>query len=205
MAVVFFRVRPELGLPQARGNRYSFYHDFGLGVMYYQITHASPKNSRTARHGSAEELKNLTLRKLGQAEEVFLGQAGRYRQSYARSGGLENWHATLSPVSRPRGPLAPALSTIYNLGNEEDEKSLQLREVMQAERWPDGRPVYTPVVALSIMVFFALCCQCGATLATIKRETGSWGYAVFTFTYMTSLAYLSAFLVYQIGSRMVGA
>jgi ferrous iron transport protein B len=74
---------------------------------------------------------------------------------------------------------------------------------MQAERWPDGRPVYTPVVALSLMVFFALCCQCGATLATIKRETGSWGYAVFTFTYMTGLAYLGALAVYQIGSRLV--
>jgi ferrous iron transport protein B len=61
-----------------------------------------------------------------------------------------------------REVIISSLSTIYNLGNEEDEKNLQLREVMQAERWPDGRLVYTPVVALSIM-FFALCCQCGAT------------------------------------------
>jgi len=52
------------------------------------------------------------------------------------------------------------------------------------------------------MVFFALCCQCGATQATIKRETGSWGYAAFTFVYMTSLAYLGALVVYQVGGRV---
>ncbi|TMA52223.1 MAG: ferrous iron transport protein B, partial [Deltaproteobacteria bacterium] len=95
-----------------------------------------------------------------------------------------------------------ALGTIYNLGSAQDVGNVELREAMQAERWPDGRPVYTPAVALSLMVFFALCCQCGATLATIKRETGSWGYAVFTFAYMTSLAYLGALVVYQVGSRL---
>ena len=85
-----------------------------------------------------------------------------------------------------------------------DEESLELRDAMRAERWADGRPVYTPVVAISVMVFFALCCQCGATLATMKRETNSWGYPAFTFVYMTSLAYLGAWAVYQIGSRLVG-
>jgi ferrous iron transport protein B len=98
--------------------------------------------------------------------------------------------------------IIAALGTIYNLGNEQSEESVELRSAMQAERWPDGRPVYTPIVALSVMVFFALCCQCGATLATIKRETGSWGYAAFTFVYMTSLAYLGALVVYQVGSRV---
>jgi ferrous iron transport protein B len=102
-----------------------------------------------------------------------------------------------------REVIIAALGTIYNLGSDQKEGSVELRQAMQAERWPDGRPIYTPVVALSIMVFFALCCQCGATLATIKRETGSWGYAVFTFAYMTSLAYLGALAVYQIGSHLV--
>ena len=48
------------------------------------------------------------------------------------------------------------------------------------------------------MVFFALCCQCGATLVTIRQETGNWKYAVGTFVYMTLLAYLSAFVVFQV-------
>ncbi len=53
------------------------------------------------------------------------------------------------------------------------------------------------------MVFFALCMQCGATLAVIKRETNSWRWPVITFTYMTALAYLAALATYQVASRLV--
>ncbi|MEO2022631.1 MAG: hypothetical protein ABGX05_12495, partial [Pirellulaceae bacterium] len=55
-------------------------------------------------------------------------------------------------------------------------------------------------VALSLMVFFALCAQCGATLVTIGRETNSWKWPLFAFTYMTVLAYLGALLTYQLGT-----
>jgi ferrous iron transport protein B len=62
--------------------------------------------------------------------------------------------------------------------------------------------VFTLAVALSIMVFFAICCQCGATVVTIKQETTSWYYAVFAFGYMTVLAYLLALVVYQLFAGM---
>jgi ferrous iron transport protein B len=58
-------------------------------------------------------------------------------------------------------------------------------------------------VALSIMVFFALCAQCVSTLAVIHRETNSWGWALFSFTYMTILAWVGAFLTFQIGQMLV--
>ena len=54
-------------------------------------------------------------------------------------------------------------------------------------------------VALSLMVFFALCAQCAATLVVIKRETNSWYWPAFTFAYMTALAYLAALVTYQVG------
>ncbi len=54
-------------------------------------------------------------------------------------------------------------------------------------------------VALSVMVFFALCCQCASTLVVIKRETNSWRWPIFTFAYMTCLAYAGAFVTYQVG------
>jgi ferrous iron transport protein B len=63
--------------------------------------------------------------------------------------------------------------------------------------------VFGVPVALSIMVFFALCCQCAATLAVIKRETNSWRWPAFTFAYMTLLAYVAALATYQIASRIV--
>ncbi len=154
---------------------------------------------------SAEERERLNTEEAGaRLRESFLGQAGRTIEPFVRPLGWD-WKIGMATLASfpAREVIIAALGTIYNLGSDQDEGSVELRQAMQAERWPDGRPVYTPVVALSIMVFFALCCQCGATLATIKRETGSWGYAVFTFTYMTSLAYLGALAVYQIGSHLV--
>ena len=68
-----------------------------------------------------------------------------------------------------------------------------------------GRKVFTVPAALSLMVFFALCCQCASTLAVIRRETRSWGWPVFTFAYMTVLAYVGALAVYQIGSLFVSS
>jgi ferrous iron transport protein B len=152
----------------------------------------------------AEEVERLDIEEAGaRLRESFLGQAGQMIEPIVHPLGWD-WKIGMATLASfpAREVIIAALGTIYNLGSEQDEGSLELREAMRAERWPDGRPVYTPVVALSLMVFFALCCQCGATLATIKRETGSWGYAVFTFMYMTSLAYLGALTVYQVGSRL---
>jgi ferrous iron transport protein B len=66
--------------------------------------------------------------------------------------------------------------------------------------WPDGKPVFNFPVALSIMVFFALCAQCAATIMTIQRETNSWKWAIFTFVYMTTLAYFGAWIAFLIAS-----
>jgi len=172
-----------------------------------------PHQSRVAEEfrarratASAEEIERLDIEEAGvRLRESFLGQVGRTIEPIVHPLGWD-WKIGMATLASfpAREVIIAALGTIYNLGNEQDEGSVELREAMQAERWPDGRPVYTPLVALSIMVFFALCCQCGATLATIKRETGSWGYAAFTFMYMTSLAYLAALTVYQLGSRFVG-
>ena len=59
------------------------------------------------------------------------------------------------------------------------------------------------VVALALMIFFALCSQCAGTLAAIRRETNSWRWPAFTFAYMTALAWLAAVATYQI-SLVVG-
>jgi ferrous iron transport protein B len=105
-----------------------------------------------------------------------------------------------------REVVISTLGIVYDLGADvdlDDEASRGLLiEKLHASTWPDGRKVFSLPVALSIMVFFALCCQCGATLVTVKRETHSWKWALFTFTYMTALAYLAALATYQVGSRL---
>jgi ferrous iron transport protein B len=102
-----------------------------------------------------------------------------------------------------REVVVGTLGIIYNLGpGDDDEAQDSLGKALQEATW-DGAPnrkVFTVPVALSLMVFFALCCQCASTLAVIKRETNSWRWPLFTFTYMTLLAYVGALLVYQVGT-----
>ena len=77
----------------------------------------------------------------------------------------------------------------------------KLREILpKVTRTDDpSKPLFNIPVALSLMVFFALCSQCASTLVVIKQETRSWFWPVFTFVYMTLLAYVAALLTYQIG------
>ena len=88
-------------------------------------------------------------------------------------------------------------------GGEQDEASEKLRDKLKAATWEGSdKKVFNIPVALSLMVFFALCAQCAATLAVIKRETNSWRWPIFSFTYMTVLAYVGALLTYHV-SRML--
>jgi ferrous iron transport protein B len=101
-----------------------------------------------------------------------------------------------------REVFVSTMGVVYGMGADTDETSAPLRERLHSERWPDGRRVYTPLVGLSLMVFFALAAQCMSTLAVVKRETRSWGWPVFLFSYMTALAWLASFATYQIGTSL---
>lgn len=137
-----------------------------------------------------------------QAQSI-LGRIGRAIEPAVEPLGWD-WRIGMAAVAAfpAREVVVSALGTIYSVGADTDEESVDLREALRQATWPDGRPVFTPAVALSLMVFFALCCQCGATLAVIRRETNSWRWPLFTFVYMTVLAYLGALAVYQIGTRL---
>ena len=88
------------------------------------------------------------------------------------------------------------------LGRAGFDPSKGLFGKLRESRRADGSRAFSPLIALALMVFFALCSQCMATLAIIKQETGSWKWPVFTFTYMTVLAWVCAVGVYQVGLIM---
>jgi ferrous iron transport protein B len=83
-----------------------------------------------------------------------------------------------------------------------DDAALPLRERIRAEKRADGSPTFTPAVGLSLMVFFAFACQCMSTLAVVRRETQSWRWPALLFAYMTTLAYVSSLLVFQVGRAL---
>jgi ferrous iron transport protein B len=133
-------------------------------------------------------------------EESWLGRFGHAVAPAVRPLGWD-WKIGVGVIASfpAREVIIATLGTIYSLGSEVAEDDVRLQTALQTSTWPDGRPVYTIPVALSIMVFFALCAQCASTLVTIRRETNSWAWPAFTFGYMTALAYVAAFAVYQVG------
>ncbi|BBM83427.1 ferrous iron transport protein B [Candidatus Uabimicrobium amorphum] len=133
----------------------------------------------------------------------ILGRVGVWIEPVVKPLGW-NWKIGVATIASfpAREVIVATLGIIYNLGAEEDEESNRLRTSMREDRWPDGSLVFTPLVAISVMVFFALCCQCGATLGVIWRETNSIKWPVFTFTYMTVLAYVAALIIYQFGTLL---
>lgn len=136
-------------------------------------------------------------------ENSLLGKVGHGIEPIVRPLGWD-WKIGVGALASfpAREVIISTLGTIYSLGGDVDESDEGLMGAIKNAKWPDGRPVYTIPVALSVMVFFALCAQCVSTLLVIKRETNSWTWPVFSFTYMTVLAYVGSFLTYQIGSRL---
>ncbi len=137
----------------------------------------------------------------------YLGRSGRLIEPLVKPLGWD-WRIGVSVIASfpAREVVLATLGTIFSLGSEVadegEENEKRFASTLQNATWPDGRPLFTLPVAVSIMVFFALCAQCAATLMIIRRETNSWRWPIVTFVYMTGLAYFAAFVVYQVGSRL---
>ncbi|MGE5186194.1 MAG: ferrous iron transport protein B, partial [Acidobacteriota bacterium] len=102
-----------------------------------------------------------------------------------------------------REVFVSTLGIVYAVGTDADAQSQPLRDALRGAHKADGARAYTPLVGLSLMVFFALAMQCMSTLAVVRRESGGLRWPAFLFGYMTVLAWTVSFLVYQ-GGRLLG-
>lgn len=153
-----------------------------------------------------EELAKVQNQIAGQyLQQSILGRMGQWIEPAVKPLGWD-WRIGCAAIASfpAREVVVATMGVIYNLGDEQDETSTDLKQTLQSATW-DGtsRKVFNLPVALSVMVFFALCAQCASTLAVIRRETGTWGWPAFTFVYMTALAYVGALVTYQVGIRLL--
>jgi ferrous iron transport protein B len=139
-------------------------------------------------------------------EQSVMGQAGHALEPVFRPLGWD-WRIGMAALASfpAREVMVGTLGIVFGQGEgdaDDDTFAEALGTEMNQATWADdpSRKLFTVPVALSVLVFFALCCQCASTLAVIRRETNSWGWPVFTFVYMTVLAYIGALVVYQVGS-----
>jgi ferrous iron transport protein B len=134
----------------------------------------------------------------GEVRNTFAGRIGATIEPVIKPLGL-NWEIGVGILASfaAREVFISSLATVYNLQNE-DSASESLTQVLRDKR-ADG--TFTVAMALSLMVFYVFACQCMSTLAVCRRETGSWGWTVFMFTYMTALAYFASYITYHLATH----
>ena len=134
-----------------------------------------------------------------QLEQSFLGRAGRLVAPVFRPLGWD-WRVSAAVIAGfpAREVVVAVMGTIYAVGEEAEEASLAGK--LRSASWPDGSPIFTLPMVLGLLLFYAWCLQCAATIAVIRRETNSWRWPAFAWTYMTVVGYTGALLIYQLGS-----
>jgi ferrous iron transport protein B len=160
-----------------------------LWALLYFPRHTDHDISHLDQHAQAQvRLENSYGARLGKAIEPAIEPLGF------------DWKIGVGIIGAfaAREVFVATMGVIYGAGDDE----LSLRDKLRTEKKPDGSRAYTPLAGLSLMVFFALACQCMSTLAVVKRETGGFKWPLFLFGYMTVLAYVASLLVFQIGTLL---
>jgi ferrous iron transport protein B len=134
-----------------------------------------------------------------QLEQSYLGRAGRFVEPVFAPLGWD-WRVSAAVIAGfpAREVVVAVMGTIYAVGEDAEEASLTGK--LRSATWPDGSPIFTVPMVLGLLLFYAWCLQCAATIATIRRETNGWRWPLFAWTYMTAIGYVGALLIYQLGS-----
>jgi ferrous iron transport protein B len=185
------------------------------GVTHYDVRVAALRRQldelkdKAKQSGQSDENQTALETKQSEINELhgdwkrqsWLGRLGHAIEPAVRPLGWD-WKIGMAALASfpAREVVVGTLGILYNEGKVDTD---EIRDAENVAETGLGRALardgaFTIPVALSLMVFFALCCQCASTLAVIRRETRTWRWPLFTFTYMTALAYVGAFLVYQV-------
>ncbi len=153
-----------------------------------------------------EQLSNLNKEDAGEKlRHSFAGMMGRGIEPIIAPLGFD-WKMGIGIIGSfaAREVFVSTMSTVYNVGNDDSEAGTSsLAKTLADQKHADGKPVYTPLVAVTLMVFYVFALQCVSTVAVVRRETNSWKWPVFQWLYMGALAWGFAFATYQLG-RLLG-
>jgi len=180
-----------------------------ISVILWVLASYGPGNTLSkARESVVEESKNLRLTEQGledriaayKLEHSYAGVIGKAIEPLIKPLGYD-WKIGIALITSfaAREVFVGTMATIYSIGSVDDEDAATIKERMKAEINPEtGGPRFTPAVGFSLLVFYTFAMQCMSTLAVVYRETKGWKWPMIQLTYMTLLAYVSAFAVFQI-------
>jgi len=155
----------------------------------------------------ADEAEDLIAKEIdaAQAEYSISGRIGHFIEPVIRPLGYD-WKMGVGLVAAfaAREVFVAHMGIVYSAGDVEDDDT-PLREHILADTYADGTKVWTPLVAVSLLIWFVLAMQCMSTIAIVRRETNSWRWPIGMLVYMNALAYVVCLIVYQVGTRVFGA
>jgi ferrous iron transport protein B len=186
------------------------------GILHVPLAHVDSSPFENARRAIAAD-GSLSEIERGRALHTIAGQENAVVVESSLGGHLGK---LLEPAIAPLGfdwkigvgiiasfaareVFVSSLAVVHGVDGA-DEKSPSLRQTLRAEKRAGTlQAMYTPLLGVALLVFFVLACQCMSTVAIVRRETGGWRWPLFMVGYMTALAWLGAFAVYQ-GGKLVG-
>jgi ferrous iron transport protein B len=159
------------------------------GVMEKQI--ARNANPPSSAEFAGEKLRNS-----------FAGRMGHFIEPAIAPLGFD-WKMGIGIITSfaAREVFVSTMSTVYNVGSADESESGKqaLAQTLRNQRRPDGSPLYTPLLAVTLMVFYVFALQCASTVAVVRRETNSWKWPAFQWLYMGALAWILAFITWHGG------
>ena len=151
-------------------------------------------------HDNPEQTQQLgKLKKTALLENSYAGILGKLIEPVISPLGYD-WKIGIALITSfaAREVFVGTMATLYSVGEDKKSSNFTLRKKMETATRPDGSKVYNLATGLSLMVFYVLAMQCMSTLAVVKRETRSWKWPIIQLFYMTGLAYVMSFIIYNL-------
>jgi ferrous iron transport protein B len=176
-------------------------------ILWVMASYGPGDNFEQARERALEEAQAQNLSEVQtenliashQLESSYAGVVGRSIEPVIRPLGYD-WKIGIALLTSfaAREVFVGTISTIYSIGEEENVSTI--KEKLMAEKDENGDPFFTPARGFSLMIFYLFAMQCVSTLAIVRRETKSWTWPLAQLLYMSGLAYVMAFITYQVFS-----
>jgi len=181
--------------------------DHEFAVKRAAITQAATATAPASESASvnAEKLAALDNEQAGaKLRHSFAGHLGRLIEPAIAPLGFD-WKMGIGIVSSfaAREVFVSTMSLVYGVGKYDRSDSTKLEQTLRQQKRPNGASIYTPLTAITLMVFYVFALQCVSTVAVVRRETNSWKWPLFQWLYMGLLAWGLAFVTYH-GGRLLG-
>lgn len=170
-----------------------------------QLLSAAENERLILEQQKSNELEKLEhLQEKIRHEDSYIGRIGKSLEPAIRPLGFD-WKMGVSLLSgiAAKEVVVSTMAVLYQADDTSTSGNQQLIEQIKSDSYPDGTPVFTKLTTISFLIFTLVYFPCVAVVAAIRKETGSWKWAIFTIFYTTGLAYLLSLVIYQVGKLLI--